>query len=186
MKDTPFLLDEAPGGLLGQAAKRWDKLKTQSTLTVSLAGEKSWSPAVGRYKYLNKVWKPVHKIMFLDPKPTLNPMGLAGGMGGHQHGAGHHGGAGGAGGGGGGHQGGMAINPTLKVLITTLSVTSRPDLMLINSRQRSAGAKSKRAMQAVAAGTFTILHLYDKNFILLGNEGQILSQLQSTYSKTSI
>ena len=62
-----------------------------------------WSPAVGKYSFLNKVWRPVHKIQFLDPTPppSANP--------------------------------GMARTelevPFLKILITALSVTDRPDLI---------------------------------------------------------
>ena len=41
------------------------------------------------------------------------------------------------------------------MLITALSVTSRPDLMLLYSRQHSAGPKSKRAMAAAAAIALT-------------------------------
>ena len=101
---------------------------------MSYGTEKTWSPALGKYQYLNKVWKPVHRICFVDPKPQLS--------GGIQH-MGHAGGAGGG--------GGIAVDPTLKVLITALSVTSRPDLMALYARQRSAGPKSKRALAAAAA-----------------------------------
>ena len=63
----------AVGGDGTAGARHWEKLKAQSTtLTVSYGSEKSWSPAIGKYKFLNKVWKPVHKICFLDPHPQLS------------------------------------------------------------------------------------------------------------------
>ena len=52
----------------------WTKLKLQSAIP-SISGKSDKdkkkqrynSAAVGRYSFLNKVWKPVHRICFLDP-----------------------------------------------------------------------------------------------------------------------
>ena len=52
----------------------WNKLKMQSAIP-STSGksdkdkknQRYTSAAVGRYSFLNKVWKPVHRICFLDP-----------------------------------------------------------------------------------------------------------------------
>ena len=46
----------------------WAKLKSKSTLTPITSGAK-WSPSIGKYCFLNKVWRPVHQIQFLDPTP---------------------------------------------------------------------------------------------------------------------
>ena len=48
----------------------WAKLKSRSTLTPLEKGTK-WNPAIGKYCFLNKIWVPVHKIMFLDPSPQV-------------------------------------------------------------------------------------------------------------------
>ena len=33
---------------------------------------KKYSPASGKYVFLNKIWKPVHRIAFLDPNVMKN------------------------------------------------------------------------------------------------------------------
>jgi hypothetical protein len=52
----------------------WAKLKLQSAVPahVSRPGAKKYSPAVGKYEYLNKIWRPVHRICFLDPTIIKN------------------------------------------------------------------------------------------------------------------
>lgn len=56
------LVDKKPDGV------GWQKLKLQSTLPgAPSSGGKKYSPAVGKYESLNKVWRPVHKICFLNP-----------------------------------------------------------------------------------------------------------------------
>ena len=57
----------------------------------------------GKYSFLNKTWRPVHKIQFLDPTPQHNPNP--------------------------GMQRQELEVPFLKILITALSVTDRPDLI---------------------------------------------------------
>ncbi len=49
----------------------WEKLKLQSALpaSISSSASKKYSPAVGKYESLNKIWRPVHKICFLNPRP---------------------------------------------------------------------------------------------------------------------
>ena len=56
----------------------WNKLKMQSAIP-AIGGKsdkdkkkKGYTSAVGRYSFLNKVWKPVHRICFLDPHIIKN------------------------------------------------------------------------------------------------------------------
>ena len=56
----------------------WNKLKMQSAIP-AVGGKsdkdkkkKGYTSAVGRYSFLNKVWKPVHRICFLDPHIIKN------------------------------------------------------------------------------------------------------------------
>ncbi|TRY75281.1 hypothetical protein TCAL_00687, partial [Tigriopus californicus] len=46
----------------------WEKLKLQSALPASISTGKKYSPAIGKYEPLNRVWRPVHRICFIDPK----------------------------------------------------------------------------------------------------------------------
>ena len=92
----------------------WAKLKSKSTLTPITSGAK-WSPSIGKYCFLNKVWRPVHQIQFIDPTP---PPSLPGG-----------------------HRGGDEMQ-FLKVLITSLSVTARQDLMVLERKGSTVGAGS--------------------------------------------
>ena len=107
--------------------KNWARLKAQSAISVSYGNDKKWSPAIGKYKFLNKIWKPVHKICFLDPKPLITIQQP--------------------------HMSSSSAreDPLLKVLITSLSVTARPDLMVSNRKQASLKASLKaKALKATA------------------------------------
>lgn len=46
----------------------WEKLKLQSALPASISTGKKYSPAIGKYEPLNRIWRPVHRICFVDPK----------------------------------------------------------------------------------------------------------------------
>ena len=101
----------------------WAKLKSKSTMAPLTSGAK-WSPSIGKYCFLNKVWRPVHQIQFLDPTPP--PTSLPGG---------HRG-------------GGMDDIQFLKVLITSLSVTARQDLMVLERK----GSRASGATKSGGAG----------------------------------
>ena len=81
----------------------WARLRAKSTMEPGSGMKKGikWSPATGKYSFLNKTWRPVHKIQFLDPSPQPSQPGLAKEF----------------------------EIPFLKILITALSVTDRPDLI---------------------------------------------------------
>ncbi len=40
----------------------WHKVKLQSALPASVTSTKKFSPAIGQYESLDKIWRPVHKI----------------------------------------------------------------------------------------------------------------------------
>ena len=71
--DTSDVEDElaangsAKSGSKSKAASGWEKLKLQSALPASITTGRRYSPAVGRYEPLNKIWRPVHRIVFVDP-----------------------------------------------------------------------------------------------------------------------
>jgi hypothetical protein len=81
---------------------KWGKLKAKSNPLKN----KNWSPAVGKYNFLNQIWRPVHRIQFLDPNPPAPVSG----------------------------QRVIEEEPLLKVLITSLNVTDRPDLMVFERK----------------------------------------------------
>ena len=104
----PVMEEDVP---VSKKTNRWASLKAKSTLT-PIGGKASskWTPAIGRYCFLNKIWIPVHKIQFLDPtpQPTVSI-------------------------GAGGHRPSDEV-PFLRVLITALDVTDRPDLMVFQRK----------------------------------------------------
>ncbi len=73
------------------------------------------------FSFLNKVWVPVHKIQFLDPTPQPTQSIGAGG-----------------------HRLSDEV-PFLKVLITSLSVTDRPDLMIFKRKGSTSGTTGPSA-----------------------------------------
>ena len=68
-----MLEEDAP--VVKKKMNAWGRLKTRSTLAPLEKGTK-WNPAIGKYCFLNKIWVPVHKIMFLDPSPQVCRMNL--------------------------------------------------------------------------------------------------------------
>ena len=79
-----------------------------------------------RYSFLNKIWKPVHKICFVEKKSSFT------GQGGQQMPAHMH------------QSSAPQPDPPLKELITSLSVTDRPDLMIF--RKGSEGGAEGRQL----------------------------------------
>ena len=77
--NQPNLVTDLIGLLLQTPGMYWNKLKMQSAIS-AIGGKsdkdskkkKGYTSAVGRYSYLNKVWKPVHRICFLDPHIIKN------------------------------------------------------------------------------------------------------------------
>ena len=133
----PINIDEEPG-----PKKRfnnpWAKLKARSTQAPPVPAGKKWSPATGKYHFLNKLWVPVHKIQFLDPTPQVLAPGA--GPGGSMASA---------------HARSQSDEtPFLKVLITSLSVTDRPDLMTYERKGSTAGTNSQyRSTRAGSLGS---------------------------------
>ena len=80
-----------------------------------------------RYKFLNKIWKPVHKICFLETTEALIAKGPAYAQ----------------------TQAQKDEDPMLKMLITSINVTDRPDLILSN-RKKSMKKKSVLSQLKVA------------------------------------
>ena len=124
--DTPGV-ENQPVPVLEEEPKKktftnpWAKLKARSTMAPPVPTGKKWTPAIGKYHFLNKIWAPVHKIQFLDPTPiptSLSSMSQ-------------------------GHQRQEEKEPFMKILITSLSVTDRPDLMCFERKGSTAGTESK-------------------------------------------
>jgi len=116
----------------------WSKLRAKSSVAMPI-GTMKWSPAVGKYSFLNKIWRPVHRIQFLDPTP---PPALPGG--GHRP---------------------SEETIFLKVLITALSVTDRPDLMKF---ERKGSVMSQSQSTTTAAKTLVQSASLDED----GSEGR--------------
>jgi hypothetical protein len=95
----------------------WEKLKLQSPLPASLtsAGSK-YSPAVGKYESLNKVWRPVHKICFCFANPYTRLTATE--------------------------------DDLFQVLITSMCVVDRPDLMMARKDSMAAVKEYKEPMMA--------------------------------------
>ena len=74
-----------------------------------------------RYKYLNKIWKPVHKICFLETTEAIIGKGPAYAQ----------------------AQAQKEDEPTMKILITSLSVTDRPDLIMTKKKSGEKGLSLK-------------------------------------------
>ncbi len=77
--------------------------------SISKGKGKKYTPAIGKYVFLNKIWRPVHRIAFLDPNMFKNEKEL------------------------------------FRVVITSINVIDRPDLMRIPGASRKDSDEDKIA-----------------------------------------